>query len=434
MTRKDLGLDAHVFGFSRDKSIARHDPNAPLALDEIAAVLTDELSVGENGTVLAVDTALRQAVLHGASDIYIEPWRDCVAVRYRLDGALHEIATIDKDHQDRIITRLKVLARLVIYHKETPQDGRIDANPDRLDRSFRVSSFPTIYGDKLVIRILDSDSELVGLDSLGFNDHVVSDLRDMISRPQGTLLLTGPSSSGKTTTIYACLREIMTRPDRSRHVVTIEDPVEYQLERVSQTQINPAQGLTYESAFRAVLRQDPDAIMIGEIRDRETARTVVQAGLSGHFVISTIHSGTAAGVFTRLLDMGVEPFLIASSMTGVLAQRLIRTNCAHCIETYEPTLAVRQGYLLLDDIEFKRGTGCELCRGIGYKGRTAIGELLVVNDEISELILSRATTRILQDAAVRKRMITLQEDGRTLVQEGKATLEELRMVVPPAER
>jgi type II secretory ATPase GspE/PulE/Tfp pilus assembly ATPase PilB-like protein len=321
---------------------------------------------------------------------------------------------------------------MVVYQKEVPQDGRIDASEERCGQEMRVSTFPTVYGEKTVIRLLGSHGDFLELDALGFQEEAVGGLRDLVFRPQGTLLLTGPSSSGKTTTIYALLHEIMERRQPAPHIVTIEDPVEYRLGKISQTEINPHAGFTFESALRSMLRQDPEVIMVGEIRDAETARTAIQAGLTGHLVISTIHSGTAAGVFTRLLDMGIEPFLIASSVTGVLAQRLVRVNCSHCTSEYEPEEALSVRFGLGDKgVRFQHGTGCDECQGIGYLNRTAIGELLLVNEEIADLVLERSRTRPLHEAAIRNRMVTLAGDGVLKVRKGITTLEEMRRVLPP---
>jgi type II secretory ATPase GspE/PulE/Tfp pilus assembly ATPase PilB-like protein len=375
---------------------------------------------------------ISQAVHHGASDFHLEPWRDCVMVRYRLDGTLHEIALLSKRHQERLVARIKVLSNMVTYQKELPQDGRVEAHKDRLGRSFRASTFPTIYGEKAVIRILDHKQDLMQTASLGFREEVVEGLDEIVSRPQGALLLTGPSSSGKSTTIYALLRELMRTHQDSRHIVTIEDPVEYQLGRIGQTQINPQMGFTFDVALRSMLRQDPDVIMVGEIRDSETANMAIQAGLTGHFLISTIHSGTAAGVFARLLDMGIEPFLAASAVTGVLAQRLVRKICEYCLEEHNPEPQLIELYEIPSHgSRFYRGEGCSECRRLGYQGRQAIGELLRVNEEIGNLVLSRAQTRTIQEAATRNGMMTLIEDGVDKVLDGITTLEELNLVVPP---
>lgn len=408
----------------------------PLALADIENALLRELEAGERGPVNAVALAIQQAMHHRASDLHFEPWADCLALRFRIDGVLHDVARLPKTHQPKIIARIKVLAKLIVYQKDKPQEGRIDGHESWGGQAMRVSTFPTVYGEKTVIRVLDATYNLIPLDGLGFREELTSSLRDLVFRPQGAILLTGPSSSGKTTTIYALLRELLEARRPKPHVVTIEDPVEYQLGHIAQTQVNPHAGFTFAAALRSILRQDPDVIMVGEIRDVETARAVIQAGLTGHLVISTIHSGTAAGVFTRLLDMEIEPFLVASSVTGALAQRLVRLNCRACAEPYEPdpALAARYG-LRLDTARFLRGKGCDQCQGIGFQGRTAIGELLVANEEIADCILARSRTRVIHEAALRNQLSTLIEDGLARVKDGVTTLEELSLVLPPtAER
>lgn len=403
----------------------------PEAFAQFQEDLLRRLEAGETGVTDAVDAALVEAVRHGASDLHFEPWADCLSLRFRIDGLLHEVATIPKAYHPRILTRLKVLARIVVYQKDVPQDGRIDGPATPCGKGMRVSTFPTVYGEKAVVRILDTKPDLFHLDALGFREGVLGGLRAIASRPHGALLLTGPSSSGKTTTIYALLRHFMTSRESPPHIATIEDPVEYRLGRIAQTEINPALGFTFGAALRAVLRQDPEVIMVGEIRDAETAHIAIQAGLTGHLVISTIHSGTAAGVFTRLLDMGVEPFLIASSVTGVLAQRLVRVNCSDCTTLYEPQQALCARFGIADESRtFRKGMGCAQCHGIGYRGRTAIGELLMVNEEVTEGILSRARTAVLHEAACRNGMRTLEQDAVHRVMEGVTTLEEIVRVLP----
>ncbi len=408
------------------------DDSGFVPLHNVATELLDHLDSGETGVADAVDTAIRHAIELGASDLHFEPWDDCLSLRYRIDGMLHDVARLPLECRDKITARIKIMAKMVVYKKDVPQDGRIDADDTRAGHAMRVSTFPTVYGEKTVVRILRSDHNLFALDSLGFRPGIVAGLRDLIARPQGTLLLTGPSSSGKTTTIYALLRELASSRDSAPHIVTIEDPVEYRLGRIAQTQVNPHAGFTFDAALRSILRQDPEVIMVGEIRDSETARTAIQAGLTGHLVISTIHSGTAAGVFTRLLDMGIEPFLAASSVTGILAQRLVRVNCPNCTAAYRPEADLIERFGVADeDSRFVRGEGCDKCRGIGYRGRTAIGEMLFVNEEISELVLARSRTRTLHEAAVRNGMVVLAEDGMEKAESGSTTIEELRRVLPP---
>lgn len=312
-----------------------------------------------------------------------------------------------------------------------PQDGRIDREKTTCGRPLRVSTVPTIKGEKTVIRVLGDTQDLYTLDTLGFQPEVTQELRGVIVRSQGTLLLTGPSSSGKTTTIYALLREMMNLQKHTTNIVTIEDPVEYSMDRISQIQVNPHADFSFVNALRSILRQDPEVIMVGEIRDNETANMAIQAGLTGHFVISTIHSGTAAGVFTRLLDMGIEPFLVASSVTGVLAQRLVRLNCPDCTARYTPDpLLVRHFGGPAKSAKFYHGEGCDACKDIGYRGRASIGELLTVSSAVSEAVLLRPTTSHLQNIAVESGMETLAQDGMKKVLKGITTVEELMRVLP----
>ena len=408
--------------------------SAALPFSKLESTLAALLDSGDQGAIEMVDMALSEALLHRASDIHLEPWQDCVALRYRIDGILHEAAHLPRAHHAKVIGRIKVLARIITYQKDLPQDGRIDPEATPCGKAMRVSTFPTVYGEKAVIRLLDANPDLFAIDALGFTPEVTAALRAIIARPQGTLLLTGPASSGKTTTIYALLKEILDLRTRSAHVVTIEDPVEYRLGRVSQTEVNPHAGFTFEAALRAILRQDPEVIMLGEIRDTETARTAIQAGLTGHLVISTIHSGTAAGVFTRLLDMGIEPFLVASSVTGILAQRLLRRNCPECAADYapDPELVARFG-LAAPDAVYRRGAGCPACLDIGYFGRTAIGELLMTNEAIADLVLARSRTYTIHEAALLNGMTTLATDAALRVKQGVTTLDEVVRVLPPPE-
>ena len=295
----------------------------------------------------------------------------------------------------------------------------------------RVSTVPTVKGEKTVIRMLGDTQDLYTLETLGFQPEVVKEMRGLIIRSQGTLLLTGPSSSGKTTTIYALLREMMDLQQHTTNIVTIEDPVEYSMDRISQIQVNPHVEFSFVNGLRAILRQDPEVIMVGEIRDQETANMAIQAGLTGHFVISTIHSGTAAGVFTRLLDMGIEPFLVASSVSGVLAQRLVRLNCPECTARYTPDPLLTEHFGgAKKGARFYKGEGCDSCKGIGFRGRASIGEALMVGQELAEFVLQRPTTSQLHAIAVKSGMETLAQDGMKKALKGITTLEELLRVLP----
>lgn len=412
--------------------VEENDPLEPIPLAKLQEALDETLDQGESASVDSLNLILAQAVHHHASDLYFEPWKEALVIRFRLDGVLHDVARVPHELKDRLIARLKVSANIVTYQKGVPLDGRVESGPATLGRSMRVSTYPTIHGEKAVVRILDSEVSLPALDGLGFTDDIVEGLRRWTDRPQGTLLLTGPSASGKTTTIYALLREMLNQPKRSRHIVTIEDPVEYHLNGVTQSQIAPAQDFTYDAALRAVLRQDPDVLMVGEIRDPETAHAAVKAGLTGHLVVSTIHSASAAGVFSRLLDMGVEPYLIASSINGVLSQRLVRKVCQACATDYIPDAQQRARFgLSQESIRYTHGEGCEQCHGIGYDARTVIGEWLAVDPELSDLIMQRTPTHLIQDAAIEKGMRTLLSHGIQRVREGITTLDELELVMFP---
>ncbi len=401
----------------------------PIPLAELEPALIECLAKGDKGVTELVDLAMRQAVHHRASDIHFEPWPDCMAVRFRIDGILQDVGTLPREHQEKIIARIKVMGRMVAYKKDKPQDGRIDPENSPSRKGMRISTFPTVNGEKAVVRILAGANDMLELDTLGFDKGVVQGLRAAIERSQGTLLLTGPSSSGKTTTIYALLREIIANRKPSPHVVTIEDPVEYRLSKVAQTQVDPHSGFTFDAALRAILRQDPEVIMLGEIRDPETAKIAIQAGLTGHLVISTIHSGTAAGVFTRLLDMGIEPYLVASSVTGVLAQRLLRVNCPHCSVESAPDDSIAGQFGFDEGTTIKTGQGCEQCQGLGYRGRTAVGELLSVDEELAELALARSRTKVLHEAALCNGMTPLADAAAAKVKQGITSIEELRRVL-----
>ncbi|MCF6283652.1 MAG: Flp pilus assembly complex ATPase component TadA [Candidatus Hydrogenedentes bacterium] len=415
-----------------EQSQLERDKARAIPLKQIQTELLAALEkTDESGVADAVDLLISQGAYHGCSDIHLEPWTDYFSLRYRIDGILHQCAFIPKEFQAKINARIKVLADLVVYRKDVPQDGRIDFEKTTCGRPLRVSTVPTVKGEKTVIRLLGDMMETYTLTSLGFQPKVLNTLREIIMRTSGTLMLTGPSSSGKTTTIYALLVEMMALQKNTTNIVTIEDPVEYTMDRISQIQTNPHADFTFATALRAILRQDPEIIMVGEIRDLETAQMAIRAGLTGHFVISTIHSGTAAGVFTRLLDMGIEPFLVASSVTAVLAQRLIRLNCPECTEAYTPDPGMRaRFYSGKKRYKFFRGTGCDACNNIGFRGRATIGELLTVDQQLAETILEQPTTSKLEALAITKGMETMAEDGFAKARKGITALEELARVLP----
>jgi len=380
-----------------------------------------------------VERIIGDAVANGATDIHFNPTESGLLVRFRHDGMLRDVESLDARLKESVVARIKVLSNLIVYKRKVPQDGRIVRNvglkADNIE--LRVTTFPTIHGEKVAIRIFDSNRVLLTLENLGFSSKLTGGLIRLLDNPQGTILLTGPSSSGKTTTIYAALRWLRGNKGEMSNIVTIEDPVEFDLKDVSQTQIEPALGLTFATALRSILRQDPEVIMIGEVRDRETAQIGIEAGLTGHLVISTIHCGTAAGVFTRLLEMDIEPFLVASSVTGVLSQRLVRAVCPECMEEYVPPEHLLKEFGIKPDQTrgFRRGGGCERCNGSGYRGRAAIAELLVVTERIGDLILKRTRTTDLAREAEKEGMEALEKDGLRKVREGKTILEELYRVV-----
>lgn len=425
------------------------DRRPPVGFSAIEAELAGLLEAGEDGAIHMLDAVLAHAAAHSASDVHIEPWQDALSIRFRIDGILHDVAQLPRGHHEKIAGRVKILARILSYVKDMPQDGRIEPDATACGKALRVSTFPTVEGEKIVIRVLDINQTPFSLDALGFDEQIVDTLRGLVGRPSGTILLTGPASSGKTTTIYALLTEIMRHRNPAPHTVTIEDPVECRLDRISQSQVNTHAGFSYEAALKALLRQDPEVIMLGEIRDPETARAAIQAGLTGHLVISTVHSGTAAGVFTRLLDMGVEPYLVASSITGVLSQRLLRRTCPECAQPYTPdpgvarACAARFGLTVSGEglpvsntavnasapPVFTRGTGCPACLNIGYKGRFAVGELLPVSDQISNLLITRPRTSDIEKAAMADGFRPLIEDAAGRVAAGETTMEELARVI-----
>ncbi len=387
--------------------------------------------VDEAPVVKLVNLILDQAIREGASDVHIEPHRHGIHVRYRIDGILHDILSPPKNLKAALVSRIKIMANLDIAERRRPQDGRIHLRVDGREIDLRVSTLPTLFGEKVVMRILDQSSALIQLGQLGMASGVQETWERLASKPYGMLLITGPTGSGKTTTLYATLTKINTL---EKNIVTIEDPVEYQLPRINQVQVNPKVGLTFATALRSILRQDPDIIMVGEIRDQETAELAVQAALTGHLVFSTLHTNDAASAFTRLLDMGIEPYLVASSVIGVMAQRLARKICPRCKEPYQaPREALRRLSEDLEEVDKEvvlfRGAGCEACRQTGYKGRIGIFELLVVTDRIRSLVLARAPATEIREAARSEGMRTMREDGLEKVLEGLSTVEEVLRVV-----
>ena len=378
-----------------------------------------------------VNHILADAITAGASDVHIEPWENTIAVRLRLSGVLAELVHLPLDLMEKISGRFKVMANLISYQTGLPQEGHASGGPELGGVELRISVFPTTRGEKIVVRLFDPRNRSFDLATLGFDEAVQQTWLKLLTRSNGLLLLTGPTGSGKTTAIYSSLYQIVQRTGPAVSISTVEDPVEFNLPMISQAQINPAQEFTYPKALRSLMRQDPQVIMIGEIRDPETANIAVQAGLTGHLVISTIHSGIAAGVFARLINMDIEPFLLASSIIGVLSLRLIRKNCPHCLQAYQP----EPGLLKMLPAEaaagtqFMRGAGCAQCSDMGFHGRTAVTELLVPDEVFRDAALQRMPTRALHEVAIKQGMQTMWQDGLKRVLKGQTTIEEILRVI-----
>src|SRR5947208_2425755 len=356
-----------------------------------------------------VNCILLDSITAAASDIHIEPWENTLVVRIRLNGVLTELVHLSLNLMDKISGRFKVMANLISYQTGLPQEGHASAGPELGGVELRISVFPTVRGEKIVVRLFDPSNRSFELSALGFDEDTLSIFVKLLTRPSGLLLLTGPTGSGKTRAIYSALYHIVQRNGPAVSISTVEDPVEFNLPMISQAQINLAQEFTYPKALRSLMRQDPQVMMVGEIRDPETAGIAVQAGLTGHLVISTIHSGIAAGVYARLINMDIEPFLLASSIIAVLGIRLIRKNCTYCAEPYQPEPGLLR--FLPEDMvantKFLRGVGCKECLNTGFKGRTAVTELLVVNEVFRDAVLQKMPTRSLQQVGVQQGMQTM---------------------------
>jgi type IV pilus assembly protein PilB len=405
-----------------DKEIEREVSEAD-ASDDVRLV---ESLANEAPIVKFVNLVLFQAIQDRASDIHFEPFETEFRIRYRVDGALYEMAPPPKHLALPVISRLKVMSNLNISERRLPQDGRISYTVANRQVDLRVSTLPTLFGESVVLRVLDRASVNLDLDTLGFPKYLHDYMAEAVQRPNGILIVTGPTGSGKTTTLYSAMRRVNTIDSK---LLTAEDPVEYDIEGIMQVAINEAVGMTFGKALRSFLRQDPDIIMVGEMRDLETAQISIQASLTGHLVLSTLHTNDATGAVTRLIDMGVEPFLISSTLMAVLAQRLVRTICKNCRTPFEPT--EDQLSLLnlsahdLGDKVFHYGRGCSVCNDTGYKGRKGIFELLIISEVIRGLINERAPTIVLRQKAIELGMVPLREDGLRSIFEGDTTIEEV---------
>ncbi len=399
-------------------------------------IADDDLdSAAEDASIIRfVNQVLRDAIELRASDVHLEPFEDEFRIRYRIDGDLQEVPVPPslKRFQPAIVSRVKILSHLNIAEKRVPQDGRIKIRVDTHEVDIRVSIIPMLHGEAVVMRLLRQNSKLRGMGDLGMNQRELDSFRRVVQLPHGIVLVTGPTGSGKTSTLYTALNEIN---DHVRKIITIEDPVEYQLKGVNQIQVNEKSGLTFARGLRSILRHDPDVVLIGEIRDHETAQIAVQASLTGHLVFSTLHTNDAPGAITRLVDMGVEPYLVASSLEAVLAQRLVRVLCPHCkVVDDSPTAATYKTKLGIPlNHPIYKSVGCRECRNTGFHGRNAIFEWMDTNVEIRQLILQNTSADKLRDAALRNGMRTLAEDGWRLVRQGATTVEEVLSVTTAKE-
>ncbi|HUK55435.1 MAG TPA: type II secretion system ATPase GspE [Nitrospiria bacterium] len=401
-------------------------------LDLLASELqepVDLLEVTDEAPIIRlVNSTMFQAVKDRVSDIHIEPFERDLEIRYRIDGIMYKILSPPKRFQSSIISRIKIMAGMNIAEKRLPQDGRIGIKIAGRDIDIRASVIPTAHGERVVLRLLDKSTSLLNLEDIGLTRQDQETMFHLIQLSHGIVLVTGPTGSGKTTTLYASLNRINS-PDKN--IITIEDPIEYQLKGIGQMQVNPKINLTFANGLRSILRQDPDVIMVGEIRDAETAEIAIHASLTGHLVFSTLHTNDTAGAITRLIDMGIEPFLVASSVIAILAQRLVRLLCPDCRQAYSPTsqelskLGFKAG---ASPPSFYRAVGCGLCKRTGYHGRTGIYEILLIDDEIRQMILSKVDSNRIKNRAVEKGMRTLRDDGARKVLDGVTTVEEVLRV------
>ena len=415
-----------------------HESAANTSADEgeaIANLSLKSINEDSNPIIKLINSTLYDALKVGASDIHLECSNTGLSIKYRIDGVMASVGGMQgSDNADQAISRVKVMAQLDIAERRIPQDGRFKVIVQGRDVDFRVSIMPSVFGEDAVLRVLDrkalsAEAEGLSLQALGFDSRIITQFRRLASEPYGMVLVTGPTGSGKTTSLYAAISEVNTGHDK---IITIEDPVEYQLPGVLQIPVNEKKGLTFARGLRSILRHDPDKIMVGEIRDSETAQIAIQAALTGHLVFTTVHANNVLDVIGRFIHMGIDPYNFVAAMNGIMAQRLIRTICPHCAEDYQP-----DAHLLADSgisqetaagIRFKFAKGCGQCRGTGYRGRKAVAELLILNDELREMIVAREPIRQLKEAAKRSGMVTIREASLEVVASGLSTLQEINRV------
>ncbi len=417
------------YDFSRDSAeqlVQTMEENGDTIIDEIeeTADLLDDTS--DAPIIKLVNHIISQSTKARASDIHIEPFQDSFKVRYRVDGILYDLLAPPKWIQPALTSRIKVMAKMNIAEKRLPQDGRFDVKIGDQDIDVRVSTIPTSFGERVVLRLLNKSGSLLTLSDLGFVPEKLEQIKELVRTPHGIILVTGPTGSGKTTTLYAILTSIH-KPDIN--IITVEDPIEYQIKGISQIQVNPKIDLTFARGLRSIVRQDPDVILIGEIRDRETAEIAVQSALTGHLVFSTLHTNDSASAITRLVDIGVEPFLISSSVISVMAQRLARVLCSDCKKPYSPDeLALRSIGITPDQLKNShicRAAGCENCFNTGYKGRAGIFEIMIMEDNLKSLILKTYDSNIIKKEAIKRNMGSLRQDGVKKILTGTTTIEEI---------
>lgn len=414
--KEDLLKDAISDSYELEEfKVEKSSEEEDLSLDELIS------KAEEAPIVKLVDLLLMQAIKDRASDIHIEPFKDKINIRYRIDGVLYEILPPARHLLPAIVSRVKILANLDIAERRLPQDGSFLVKVDKKGIDIRVSSMPTIYGEKIVMRILDKSATPLDLNALGFDPEDIANFKKCIKNPHGLILITGPTGSGKTTTLYAALNEINSP---HKNISTVEDPVEYKLEGINQVQIKPSIGLTFANALRSFLRQDPDVIMVGEVRDLETAQICIRSSLTGHLVLSTLHTNDAPSAITRLIDIGIESYLISSSLVLVGAQRLVRRLCPECKEAYETTPKLRSDFGIKQDLLYKP-KGCDYCSHIGYRGRVAIYEIIVLNDKLRELVSKGAGLGEIKRVTREMGVKSLLDKGIKKAEEGVTSIEEI---------